>query len=48
MLIPKGVYADADQGQSQRDLDSMWALWNVLDTTPAARGADWFPSLRYE
>ncbi|MDH3450809.1 MAG: DUF899 family protein [Gammaproteobacteria bacterium] len=36
-------YADVD-GQP-RHMDLMWPLWNVLDTLPAGRGEDWYPSL---
>ena len=37
------LYADIE-GQA-RHIDSMWPLWNVLDTTPDGRGTDWHPSL---
>jgi predicted dithiol-disulfide oxidoreductase (DUF899 family) len=36
-----------DKGQNQRHIDMMWPLWNLLDLTPAGRGANWFPSLTY-
>jgi predicted dithiol-disulfide oxidoreductase (DUF899 family) len=36
-------YADVE-GQP-RHMDLMWPLWNVFDTTPEGRGADWYPSL---
>lgn len=36
-----------EAGQNQRHLDAMWPLWNVLDCTPAGRGAEWFPKLAY-
>ncbi len=36
-------YADVE-GQP-RHMDLMWPLWNVLDTLPAGRGEDWYPSL---
>lgn len=31
-----------------RHIDQIWPLWNVLDLTPAGRGADWHPSLTYD
>ena len=42
MLFPK-----ADPGQDSRHIDLMWPLWNVLDLTPAGRGAGWLPKLHY-
>jgi predicted dithiol-disulfide oxidoreductase (DUF899 family) len=38
----------ADPGQNQRHVDLFWPLWNLLDLTPAGRGEDWYPSLRYD
>jgi predicted dithiol-disulfide oxidoreductase (DUF899 family) len=37
----------AEPSQNHRQLDLMWPLWNVLDTTPEGRG-DWYPSIKYE
>lgn len=34
-------------GQNERHLDPMWPLWNVLDLTPAGRGAEFYPQLAY-
>ena len=36
------------QGGDSRHLDALWPLWNILDLTPAGRGADWYPRLSYE
>ena len=36
-----------DPGQDPRGAPDMTVLWNVLDTTPAGRGADWYPKLDY-
>ena len=33
-----------EPGQNERHLDTMWALWNVLDLLPEGRG-EWFPPL---
>jgi predicted dithiol-disulfide oxidoreductase (DUF899 family) len=30
-----------------RHVDFMWPIWNVLDTTPEGRGADWNPQREY-
>lgn len=38
---------DADPGENSRHIDAMWPVWNVLDLTPAGRGSDWFPKLKY-
>jgi predicted dithiol-disulfide oxidoreductase (DUF899 family) len=35
--------SDADS----RHIDLMWPLWNVFDTTPDGRSADWYPKLKY-
>ncbi len=29
-----------------RHLDLAWPLWSLLDTTPAGRGVDWYPSFQ--
>lgn len=42
MLFPPSA-----RGQHSRHVDMIWPLWNVLDHTPAGRGTDWYPSLRY-
>jgi predicted dithiol-disulfide oxidoreductase (DUF899 family) len=39
------AFEPSDPGQNQRHIDMMWPLWNVLDTTPEGRGADWYPKL---
>jgi predicted dithiol-disulfide oxidoreductase (DUF899 family) len=39
--------APMEPGQSPRHIDFMWPLWAVLDTTPAGRAPDWYPSLSY-
>ena len=41
-------YAPTAPGRHPRHVDFMWPLWNVLDTTPAGRGADWNPRLEYD
>lgn len=38
----------ADPGQDPRGAPDLAPLWNVLDTTPEGRGADWYPKLNYE
>lgn len=37
-----------DPGQDPRGAPEMSPLWNVLDTIPAGRGADWYPSVDYD
>ena len=37
----------SDPGQDPRGQPEMDPLWLLLDTTPAGRGADWYPSLAY-
>jgi predicted dithiol-disulfide oxidoreductase (DUF899 family) len=37
----------ADPGQDPRDAPDLASLWSVLDLTPAGRGTDWYPKLRY-
>ncbi|QDZ06115.1 DUF899 domain-containing protein [Sphingomonas panacisoli] len=37
-----------DPGQDPRGAPEMSPLWNVLDTTPAGRGTDWYPSIDYD
>jgi predicted dithiol-disulfide oxidoreductase (DUF899 family) len=42
------LFAPGDEGEETRHVDSIWPLWNVLDLTPAGRGADsGFPNLSY-
>ncbi|MEP6790321.1 MAG: DUF899 family protein [Ramlibacter sp.] len=36
-----------DPGQDARGAPDMAPLWNMLDLTPAGRGADWYPKLAY-
>lgn len=38
------LYAGLDG--DPRHIDTMWPLWNVLDTTPDGRGDTWYPPLR--
>jgi predicted dithiol-disulfide oxidoreductase (DUF899 family) len=38
----------ADPGQDPRDAPDLGVLWSVLDLTPAGRGTDWYPKLRYD
>jgi predicted dithiol-disulfide oxidoreductase (DUF899 family) len=38
----------ADPGQDPRDAPDPTPLWNILDLTPAGRGADWYPKLEYD
>jgi predicted dithiol-disulfide oxidoreductase (DUF899 family) len=38
----------ADPGQDPRGAVEMDPLWLLLDTTPAGRGTDWYPSLTYD
>jgi predicted dithiol-disulfide oxidoreductase (DUF899 family) len=37
----------ADPGQDPRGAPDLAPLWNLLDTTPEGRGADWYPKLDY-
>lgn len=37
----------ADPGQDPRDAPDIASLWSILDLTPAGRGDDWYPKLRY-
>jgi predicted dithiol-disulfide oxidoreductase (DUF899 family) len=42
------MFAPRDEGEDARHVDSIWPIWNVLDTTPEGRGAEGaFPQLRY-
>lgn len=38
----------ADPGQDPRGAPDPDPLWTLLDTTPAGRGSDWYPKLRYK
>jgi predicted dithiol-disulfide oxidoreductase (DUF899 family)/uncharacterized protein YndB with AHSA1/START domain len=40
-------FVDPEPEQDPRHLDAMWPLWNILDLTPAGRGAHWRPQLSY-
>jgi len=44
----EGGSETADPGQDPHDAPDMSPLWTILDTTPEGRGADWYPSLRYD
>lgn len=37
----------SDPNQDPRGAPDIDPLWNILDTTPEGRGADWYPSLTY-
>ena len=37
----------ADPGEDARGAPDPTPLWNILDLTPAGRGADWYPKLSY-
>ena len=37
----------ADPGEDPRGAPDLMPLWNILDLTPAGRGADWYPALEY-
>ena len=37
----------ADPGEDPRGQVDLAPLWNVLDLTPAGRGAEWYPKLAY-
>jgi predicted dithiol-disulfide oxidoreductase (DUF899 family) len=37
----------ADPGQDPRGAPDLMPIWNILDTTPAGRGTDWYPKLDY-
>jgi predicted dithiol-disulfide oxidoreductase (DUF899 family) len=37
----------AESAGDTRHIDLLWPLWNVLDLTPAGRGADFYPKLSY-
>lgn len=37
-----------DPGQDPRLAPDPTPLWNILDLTPAGRGADWYPQLAYK
>ena len=40
-------YARSDPGQDMRHVDFMWPMWSIFDRTPAGRGTDWGPKLKY-
>jgi predicted dithiol-disulfide oxidoreductase (DUF899 family) len=40
--------ATADPGQDPRGTVNAMPLWNILDLTPAGRGADWYPKVSYD
>lgn len=39
--------ASKDPGQDPRGAPDLMPLWTILDSTPAGRGADWYPRLDY-
>lgn len=41
------LYANSDEGQDPRHVDSLWPLWNMFDLIPEGRGKDWYPQLEY-
>jgi predicted dithiol-disulfide oxidoreductase (DUF899 family) len=42
------LYAPTAPGQNARHVDFMWPFWNILDTTPTGRGAEFDLRLGYE
>jgi predicted dithiol-disulfide oxidoreductase (DUF899 family) len=43
------LFAPGEAGEEPRHVDTIWPIWNVLDTTPEGRGTESnFPALRYE
>jgi len=40
-------FETADPGQDPRGAPDLMPLWTILDSTPAGRGTDWYPSLAY-
>jgi predicted dithiol-disulfide oxidoreductase (DUF899 family) len=43
------LFAPGEAGEESRHVDTIWPIWNVLDTTPEGRGTESnFPALRYE
>ena len=41
------LFAQAEEGQEPRHVDSIWPIWNMLDFTLEGRGTDWNPKLEY-
>jgi hypothetical protein len=42
-------FAPRDEGEDPCQVDSIWPIWNVLDTAAEGRGTESaFPQLRYE
>lgn len=41
-------FATADPGQDPRGAPDLMPLWNILDSTPEGRGANWYPKLDYD
>jgi predicted dithiol-disulfide oxidoreductase (DUF899 family) len=39
--------APREPGQEPRHVDFIWPIWQVLDVTPAGRGADWSAQREY-
>ncbi len=44
---PEMSFEMSDPGQDPRGAPDMDMLWQMLDYTPAGRGADWYPKLDY-
>ena len=40
-------FEQADPGQDPRGAPDLMPIWNILDTVPEGRGADWYPKLDY-
>ena len=41
------MFMPPEPGQNERDIDSIWPLWNIFDLTPEGRGTDWYPKNSY-
>jgi len=40
-------FAETEDGQHPRHVDTYWPLWNLFDLTPEGRGEDWWPQVDY-
>lgn len=41
------LFADSDEGENTRHVDSIWPMWNLFDFIPEGRGTNWFPKHQY-